>query len=260
MSSDPFAVIFQSNFETPSLNDFSFSFYSSLSSLPTLEETSLFSLEKNQKLSLLQSRPVGRKPNNIKNKEKHFPFLLDCHDNKKEDNMIKKIKPHYHRFLLKYINNCIKKLGMKTFLKKLEGKFNSNTSTSQNKLLLETPLLHVLSENISERFLNFNKDYNKNVLISLTEENEYLKGLLELTYEYVYTNVFIKECSEVHKLCYDNVYIEYFKNEIPKEFLFEKLVHKQEKSLQRTLDVFGKEGFVWKISNSTSRIRKNKKE
>ena len=173
--------------------------------------------------------------------------------------MIKKIKPHYHRFLLAYINNCIRKIGMhKMLLKKLEGKFNSNISISQNKLLLESSLFSVLSSNISGRFMNFNKDHNKNVLSALVKENEQLKGLLELTYEYVYTNVFIKPRNEIHNTTYDNAYVEHFKHEIPKEFLFEKLVHKQEEALQSTLRAFGKERFVWKIVNGISRSRKIK--
>ena len=284
MNAGPFAVTFKPDYQIPftffttpsyiptdetlTINEYSFD--SSLSSTPT-DKDEIYSpipsttqpdedtpQSEESKVLLLPSRRVGRKPEKLKNKEKCFPFLLDCHDNKKEDNMIKKIKPHYHKFLVQYVNNCIKKLGKKTLLKKLEGKFNSNISISQNKLLLDTTLCNVLSKNISKRFENFDKDYNKNVINTLITENEYLKGLLNLTYEYIYTNVFIKPSNDIHTTCYDNVYINYFKNEIPKEFLFEELVHKQERSLQSTLKAFGEDKFIWKISNGISRSRKMK--
>ena len=135
---------------------------------------------------LINKKKRGRKNKEQKQVEQSLPFKIGCHDNMDEDNMMKKIKPFYHNFLIKFINQCLQQLQINFELKKLNGQINSDTSIGRNKKIFNSPLFQILSLPISGKCKNFDKNYNEKIISRIKGINPYLDELLNLSYSYVY--------------------------------------------------------------------------
>ena len=195
---------------------------------------------------LINYKKRGRKKKQQKELEQSFPFKIEHHDNMAEDNMIKKIKPFYHNFLIKFINQCLQQLQIKAVLKKLDGKINSDTSIRSNQKMFQLPLCQVLSQAISSKCQKFDKNHNEKILSKIKGINPHLDGLLNLSYSYVYKELFINKN-------FSNKKFEHFVNCIPKQNFLENLLEKQSKELSPKLLDFAKNHFVQKIENGIPR-------
>ena len=198
---------------------------------------------------MLNKKKRGRKRKEYKTSEQYLPFKIGCHDDKDEDNMMKKIKPHYHKFLVVFLNNCIKKAGLVEELKKLEGKFNSDTSIERNQGLFSSCLANVLSQPISSKCKKYSKEHNIKVIEKIKGKDECVDEVLSFTYDYVYKEMFLNKNVKNGK-------IEKFINCIPSEYMFDSLLTKQRKELKHELYVFAHEKFVQKILKGVPRKTK----
>ena len=198
---------------------------------------------------MLNKKKRGRKRKEYKTSEQYLPFKIGCHDDKDEDNMMKKIKPHYHKFLVLFLNNCIKQAGLIEELKKLEGKFNSDTSIGRNQGLFNSCLAQVLSQPISSKCKNYSKDHNIKVIENIKGKDVCLDEVLSFTYDYVYSEMFLNKNVKNKKL-------EKYVNCIPNEYILDSLLRKQRKELRQELYVFAHEKFVQKILNGVPRKTK----
>ena len=198
---------------------------------------------------LINNKKRGRKKKEQKEIEQSLPFKIGCHDNMDEDNMMKKIKPFYHNFLIKFINQCLQQLQIKFILKRLNGQINSDTSIGRNKKIFNLPLYQILSFPISGKCKKFDNDYNEKVMSKIKGMNPYLDELLNLSYSYVYKELFISKN-------FSNEKFKYFVNCIPKQDFLETLLEKQSKDLSQKLLTFAKYQFVQKIENGVPRKSK----
>jgi hypothetical protein len=182
----------------------------------------------------------GRRKNEHKKVENCFQFEISCHDDKQEDNMMKKIKQFYHKFLIEFINNCIKKIGLFNKLKNLEGKYNSNLLVKINKELFSSCLTHVLSQPISNKYRRYPKEHNMQVIENIKGKNKELDEVLSLRYDYVYKEIFLDKNLK-------NKTFENFEDCIPNKYSFDALLNKQRIDLRQSLNEYAHKKYVQKI-------------
>ena len=106
---------------------------------------------------------------------------------KRKDNIMKKIKSRFHKFLKNLINEKLKKVGSKHLFAPLPQSFIIDITKVKNKSILDLTLKEIYSKNFS------NKDKNKKV------ENVNYKNNLKVL-EYLDKNYEISEKSDFNKI------------------------------------------------------------
>ena len=96
------------------------------------------------------------------------------------DNITKKIKGILFNYLLKFLNTLLNKINSKIKLVKIKGKYLEKMGRAIEIELLSSPLIDILSSEISTKFKNIKKEYNKNAIeaiikseIMLNEKNDF---------------------------------------------------------------------------------------
>lgn len=137
------------------------------------------------------------KKGRYKKNEVVFPKLA-FHSKLYQDNIKRKIKTHFHNFLITFINNEIKKEWkiQKYKLRKMDSKITQNITIAYNKKLLETPVKDILSK-VSMKFRD--QSTNQNFIEKIVKSKPYLSELLNSTYEYIFMNFYLKSSSEMFK-------------------------------------------------------------
>ena len=123
-------------------------------------------------------KKIGRKPKTSIAKSEHTKFS--------HDNILRKIKVKFLHKIINYVNRLIiskysKKINM---LKHLKGKISQDNSISFNKILLNSKLKDVFSNNeINGKYKLFEKFYNKEIIQKIYLENiTELIEILEMTF------------------------------------------------------------------------------
>ena len=96
------------------------------------------------------------------------------HNKFSDDNLIRKIIHEILKFLLSFINNEIKDPNLK--LKNLSGNVIKESNINDIRDLLNKSLKDIFSSNISGKFRKIPKDFNKNVIEKLLDEEKLEKG------------------------------------------------------------------------------------
>ena len=115
------------------------------------------------------------------------------HDKYCKDNIRRRIKSLYHFYIIRLLNNLMKKKfkTKKRKLVKINIKITNNISIEYNKNLLEQKIKDIII-NISNKYQD--KDNNKNCIkyIEDHENNEELINILNMTYKELYNNYYLK--------------------------------------------------------------------
>ena len=143
--------------------------------------------KKDKKEKKEKIKPGKKRERENKNKSEHTKFS--------NDNIRRKIKSLLLRYILIFVNKKIYSMYdgnighgiFKMQLKTLEQSQVSDATIRFNKELLKKTLREILSKNISGKYTNLYKDYNKfliNTLINEEDENKrkYFKSLFNLTF------------------------------------------------------------------------------
>ena len=185
---------------------------------------------------------------NFNNKEK-------VHDRFSDDNMRKKCKNLILKFLLEFINDKIKikynyNIGhgkSEKALKILNQKYKKKATVNSDREFMDKTLCDIFSHDISDRFRKYSSDHNKNVIESLINEDDEIKGnyfskLFNLTFRDCLMNLSgekyfeelegFKNLTDIkdylmkkNDLEYADYFIYYIKN-------FEKMINKRDKNLK----------------------------
>ena len=158
--------------------------------------------KKQDKGKIFLIEKIDRKKKNMGRRKKEKKYRNKaCHDKFNKDNIVRKIKIHFLNAGIKYINkkyNEFEKLKLKRtkqkFLQKLEQKYTDYLTKKEEKIFLSKKLNEVLSDTVSKRCKNHNKDYNKKNIKKLITNGE-PKNLIEFldkTIEDVY-RIYISE-------------------------------------------------------------------
>ena len=115
------------------------------------------------------------------------------HDKFCNDNVRRRIKSLYHLYTIRLLNNLMKKKfkAIKMKFVKMNKKITNDISIEYNKNLLEQKIKDIII-NISNKYQN--KDNNKNCIkyIEAYKDNKELLNILNITYEDLYTNYYLK--------------------------------------------------------------------
>ncbi len=157
-----------------------------------------------------------------KNKSKNSKIILkehkinNLHSKENDDNIRRKIKCHFHNFIINYFNNLIKekKKGNLKF-KKIKYSYALNDTMKFNKILLLSKISDFFKLEISSKYKNYQKNENELVYEKLIKrfDNE-VRQLFDLTYMEFYEKYYLNEAFNNSKL--KNFY-SLFKNERNKE-------------------------------------------
>ena len=160
---------------------------------------------------LLKKR--GRNYKNLNdNTAKNINYLINkkgrIHDKFCNDNIRRRIKSLYHLYIIRLLNNLMKKKFKTIKMKflKMNKKITNDISIEYNKNLLKKKIKDIVI-NISNKYQN--KDNNKNCIkyIEAYKDNKELLNIINKTYEDLYTNYYLKSTKnnmqdnsyEVHK-------------------------------------------------------------
>ena len=115
------------------------------------------------------------------------------HDKFCSDNVRRRIKSSYHLYIIRLLNGLMKKKFKTIKMKfvKMNKKITNDISIEYNKNLLEKKIKDIII-NISNKYQN--KDNNKNCIkfIEAHKDNKELLNVLNITYEDLYTNYYLK--------------------------------------------------------------------
>ena len=159
---------------------------------------------------------IKKRGRNYKNLNDDTPKNINYQINKKgrihdkfcNDNIRRRIKSMYHLYIIRLLNNLMKKKFKTIKMKflKMNKKITNDISIEYNKNLLERKIKDMII-NISNKYQN--KENNKNCIkfFEAHKDNEELPNILNITYEALYTNYYLKSTKnnmqdnsyEVHK-------------------------------------------------------------
>ncbi len=159
-------------------------------------------IKKQDKSKIFWVEKIDKKKKNMGRRKKEKKYKTKASHNKfNKDNIVRKIKIHFLNAGIKYINkkyNEFQKLKLKRtkqkFLQKLEQKYTDYLTKKEEKIFLSKKLNEILSDTVSKRCKNHNKDYNKKNIKKLINNGE-PKNLIEFldkTIEDVY-RIYISE-------------------------------------------------------------------
>ena len=176
-------------------------------------------VDKDNNLIIYEKR--GRKKKS-KNESKNSKIILkehkinNLHSKENDDNIRRKIKCHFHNFIISYFNNLIKekKKGNLKF-KKIKYSYALNDTMKFNKTLLFSKISDFFKLEISSKYKNYQKNENELVYEKLIKrfDNE-VRQLFDLTYMEFYEKYYLNEAFNNSKL--KNFY-SLFENERNKE-------------------------------------------
>ena len=172
------AIIINEENKEKSLNDENIRLYNNKISINQQEKTKDILIEiPNEKNGIFRveiKKRYGRKPKNNLLKSKHTKYS--------NDNILRKIKVKYFNKLVKCINRTISKYKLKgkiNFIKPLTGSICQNNTIKFNQNLLKLKLKEIFSSfKINKKFRNVAKDYNKDIIDKIYEEN--IKELIDI--------------------------------------------------------------------------------
>ena len=127
---------------------------------------------------------INRNETSLKNK---------VHDKFSNDNVKRKLKGLYHKYIISLLNNLIKQKYKKNKMKflKLNIKITKDVSIEYNRNLLNKRIKDIIVD-VSKKYQN--KDNNKNCIrfIEAQKENEEIMKILNMTYKDLFTNYYLK--------------------------------------------------------------------
>ncbi len=122
-------------------------------------------------------KKLGRKKKNNQNE-------LSNHTSKQRDNVLKKIKVHFHKYIISRLNRKLLKKKIKLKFSNFFQDFQNDITISTNRLLLKVKLSQILVKIIT---CKGNGPPNKNEIIYYQVKDEKdLKELFSLTYKELY--------------------------------------------------------------------------
>ena len=164
------------------------------SQLPSLEDSKLLTTEINEQKEEKQFKFITKKRGR-KNKDQIITKSenKNVHNKFSNDNIKRRIKASYNKYIIKLLNNIVKKKYKKTTIKflKMNIRITKDIAIKYNQNLLNKPLREIIV-NVSNKYKN--KDNNK-ICIKFIENqkgNEELINILNMTYKDFYINYFLK--------------------------------------------------------------------
>ena len=154
----------------------------------------------------------GRIPENKKSEiqkiiSKKIPFYT-VHTNKDFDNILRKIKVQFHKFLLGFVKLLLKKEFPNEYrnlvIKKIHAKVTQNVTIEFNKKQLKSSLYEFLTQEISPKYKQSTQNSNALNLQYAMLRNRKVCKILKMTYKDFYTDFFLitnNNCLDFYDEC-----------------------------------------------------------
>ena len=168
-------------------------------------------------------------------------FIKPKHSRKTKDNLVRKIKRHFIKSLINYINYLYKNHSGKSkeFLKKIKPKFVDAPKNQESLKFFDMTIHQIFSEDLSKKYVRFNPDYNRKQIEILYDKNEpkevidIMNKTLKEMYEIYISNQIDefkleKDLSEIESKAKKDILYEFKIRETAKQ-LIHNLVKKSEK-------------------------------
>ena len=144
-----------------------------------------------------------------KNKSKGIkkPENKNEHNKFSNDNIKRKIKAFFNRYIIKLLNNLVKGKYKKVRIKflKMNIKITKDISIGYNRNLLNTPLKEIIV-NVSNKYKNKeNNNINCIKFIEGQKDNEEIINILNMTYEQLYINYLNTTKNDTQEYSYEAV-------------------------------------------------------
>ena len=114
------------------------------------------------------------------------------HNNLKNDCRMAKIQTNYFNYLIPFLNAIMRKFNINYFFVNLAGIFKSNINQKFRADLIKKTIKQILKEApISERYSNFEKNHNINVIDKLIEERQdIILNILDKNFLYFFEKIY----------------------------------------------------------------------
>ena len=156
--------------------------------------------EKEEDSKNMENKLINKKRGRKNKKEDNMNKKGNIHDKFSDDNLKRKVKTHFHIFVIAFLNMKIKNfLGKKYRFGKISSEITQNITVEFNQKLFDEKIKDVLVK-ISDKFQD--KDKNKiilQILMSKVNENDEIVHLLNMTYKDMYNNYYLKSNKETFK-------------------------------------------------------------
>ena len=139
-------------------------------------------------------RKKGRK---LKNEIVQIRSHERIHSRLNSDNIKRKIKTHFHCFIISYLNLIIKEEwgGIQKYkFKKMDSETTQNITIAYNKILLTTPIKELLKK-VSNKFNDHLS--NERILSKIPSSKIQINKLLNCSYREMYENYYLKSRNEL---------------------------------------------------------------
>ena len=143
----------------------------------------------------------------------------NVHDRNSDDNLKRKVKTHFHNYIIRLLNSKLKVKPGKEKLKfaKMQSKITQNITVEFNKKLFNKKIKDILKD-VSNKYQN--KDINSECIDYIMENNQLnssLVDILNMTYKDLYVNFYLKSTKSDFNGEQDESY-EYHKEKLRKKF------------------------------------------
>ena len=155
-------------------------------------------------INLKIKRKRGRR--NLKSGEE---YAVALHTKDNDDNIKRKVKTHFHNFIVAYLNMLIKntiKTKRQYKFRKMSSKITQDITISYNKKLMETPVKDILVQ-VSHKFKN--KDINLYYIEKISQLKgvnsinnaniNFINEILNIPYKDMMTNFYLKSTKKLKK-------------------------------------------------------------
>ena len=172
------------------------------------------------------------------------------HSRLNSDNIKRKIKTHFHCFIISFLNLMIKKEwegNQKFKLKKMDSEITQNITIAYNRKLLNTPIKEILKK-VSNKFNDHLS--NEKILSKIPPSKDEINHLLNCTYKEMYEKYYLTSRNELFKNEKENNSFEYHLSKIKNKFGNE-YMEKYKNNAENFVDFFQNGKMRKKKSNSS---------
>ena len=157
--------------------------------------------ENNEENSAKNAKDFVNKKRGRKNKiSSDSEKKQSIHDKYSDDNLKRKIKTHFHNFIIAFLNMKSKHILTKKYqFGKMSSEITQNITVEYNQKLFEKKMKDIIVE-MSDKFQD--KDKNRialQIIMKKTKDNDEIIQLLDTNYKDMYLNYYLKSTKETFK-------------------------------------------------------------
>ena len=159
-----------------------------------VEKTELKNIKSHKNNKFIQKKRGRKKLDDSENNN----ILIGKHDRNSDDNLKRKVKTHFHNYIIALLNSKLKLEPGKEKLKfvKINSEITQNITIEYNQNLFKKAIKDIIVQT-SEKYQN--KNINReciNYIMSTKEINYEVINLLNMTYEDMYLNYYLKSTKD----------------------------------------------------------------